>query len=344
MIFVMYECEERVGYTFKDKTLLRTCFTHSSYSHEHGGKNNERLEFFGDSILGFIVTEYLFNKFPDDGEGKLTVYKQQIVSRKPLAEAIVRLGLNDYILYGEGERRNSPEHHEAACENLYEALVAGIYIEGGEDEAKKFIKRTLISYFKPGRVNLEETPAAEKKLTNFKGMLQEYVQKQKLGEIVYKETGKTGPQHNPVFSVSVYVNGKKLGSGQGKKKTEAEQAAANTAYLKLSDKNLASAYEKQVAETATKKPENPNKPEAKTVKAEVKTAKTEEKANKSAKSRNKQIKKAETAGKSAAIKKPNKGSATKNRFKFGRKKPTENKKQGTGYIPEPKKGERLSEF
>ena len=339
MIFVMYECEERVGYTFKDKTLLRTCFTHSSYSHEHGGKNNERLEFFGDSILGFIVTEYLFNKFPDDGEGKLTVYKQQIVSRKPLAEAIVRLGLNDYILYGEGERRNSPEHHEAACENLYEALVAGIYIDGGEDEAKKFIKRTLISYFKPGRVNYEETSAAEKKLTNFKGMLQEYVQKQKLGEIVYKETGKTGPQHNPVFSVSVYVNGKKLGSGQGKKKNEAEQSAANTAYLMLSGKN-AEKTSKESNATATKKPDKPNKPEAKTIKAE-------EKANKSVKSQNKQnkqIKKTETAGKSAAIKKPNKGSTTKNRFKFGVKKPIENKKQGTGYIPEPKKGERLSEF
>ena len=118
MIFVMYECEERLGYSFKDKTLLRTCFTHSSYSHEHGGKNNERLEFFGDSILGFVVTEYLFDKFPGEGEGQLTLYKQQIVSRKPLAEAIVRLGLNDYILYGEGERKNAPEHHEAACENL----------------------------------------------------------------------------------------------------------------------------------------------------------------------------------------------------------------------------------
>ena len=330
MIFVMYECEERLGYTFKDKTLLRTCFTHSSYSHEHGGKNNERLEFFGDSILGFIVTEYLFDKFPDDGEGQLTVYKQQIVSRKPLAEAIVRLGLNDYILYGEGERRNSPEHHEAACENLYEALVAGIYIDGGEDEAKKFIKRTLISYFKPGRVNYEETSAAEKKLTNFKGMLQEYVQKQKLGEIIYKETGKTGPQHNPVFSVSVYVNGKKLGSGQGKKKTEAEQAAASAAYLKLSGKNAALDNKSLSAETVTNKSDKQDKPETKEGKTEFKAAKTKEKANKSANSRNKQIKKSETAGKGAAIKKTDKSPSAKNRFKFGVKKPTENKKTGNG--------------
>lgn len=344
MIFVMYECEERLGYTFKDKTLLRTCFTHSSYSHEHGGKNNERLEFFGDSILGFIVTEYLFDKFRGEGEGQLTMYKQQIVSRKPLAEAIVRLGLNDYILYGEGERRNAPEHHEAACENLYEALVAGIYIDGGGEEARKFIRRTLIAYFRPGKKNPEEVPVAEKKLTNYKGVLQEYVQKQKIGEIIYKETGKTGPQHDPVFSISVYVNGKKLGSGQGKKKTEAEQAAASMAYLKLSGKNAAKASKEPNTEKLTKKPDKINKNEAKSVKTEVKTAKTEEKANKPAKSQNKQIKKAETAGKSAAIKKPDKGSATKNRFKFGVKKPTENKKQGTGYIPEPKKGERLSEF
>lgn len=138
MIFVMYECEERLGYTFKDKTLLRTCFTHSSYSHEHGGKNNELLEFFGDAILEFVVTEYLFAKFPAESEGVLTGYRQQIVSRKPLAEAIVRLGLNEYILFGEGERRNPPEHHEAACENLFEALVAGIYTDGGLDEARNF--------------------------------------------------------------------------------------------------------------------------------------------------------------------------------------------------------------
>ncbi|MCI6733825.1 MAG: ribonuclease III [Clostridiales bacterium] len=239
MIFVMYECEERLGYTFKDKTLLRTCFTHSSYSHEHGGKNNELLEFFGDAILEFVVTEYLFAKYPTESEGVLTGYRQQIVSRKPLAEAIVRLGLNEYILFGEGERKNPPEHHEAACENLFEALVAGIYIDGGLDEAKNFIRRVLLSRFRPDKngAKTEEIPVAPvMKTENYKGRLQEYVQKNKLGEIVYREKNKTGPAHDPVFTVSVTVGGRELGTAAGRKKSDAEQSAAKTAFDKLTGK------------------------------------------------------------------------------------------------------------
>ena len=239
MIFVMYECEERLGYTFKDKTLLRTCFTHSSYSHEHGGKNNEILEFFGDAILEFVVTEYLFAKYPTESEGVLTSYRQQIVSRKPLAEAIVRLGLNEYILYGEGERKNPPEHHEAACENLFEALVAGIYIDGGLDEAKNYIKRVLLSRFRPDKngVKTEEIPVPiTVKTENYKGKLQEYVQKNRLGEIVYGEKSKTGPAHDPVFTVSVTVGGRELGVATGRKKSDAEQAAAKIALDKLTGK------------------------------------------------------------------------------------------------------------
>lgn len=263
MIFLMYECEERIGYTFKDKTLLRTCFTHSSYSHEHGGKNNERLEFFGDSILGFITTEYLYGKNPDLGEGQLTVYKQQLVSRKPLAAAINKLGLNDYILYGVGEKNNTPEHHEAACENLYEALVAGIYLDGGLAEAANFIKRTLLASFRPSKslkeANFDTLGAADKSgkdgkngkaeadkvgscgdktpVSNYKGKLQEYVQKNKLGEIVYKEKSKSGPQHSPTFVVAVFVGGEEKGEGSGKKKSEAEQAAARVAILKFTEKS-----------------------------------------------------------------------------------------------------------
>lgn len=266
MIFVMYECEERIGYSFKDKTLLRTCFTHSSYSHEHGGKNNERLEFFGDSILGFVVSEYLFGKFPDDDEGKLTVYKQQIVSRKPLAEAVVRLGLNDYILFGEGERKNSPEHHEAACENLFEALVAGIYLDGGLAEATNFIKRALISRFRPDRKAADSSPLTAKtaraeRTENYKGKLQEYVQKNKLGDILYRENGKSGPAHEPVFSVSVLVAGKEFGSASGKKKSEAEQGAAKEAFEKLTgaDKSV----KKSKSDRAAHKPSAKNQPKNK---------------------------------------------------------------------------------
>ena len=156
-------------------------------------------------------------------------------------------------------------------------------------------------------------------------MLQEYVQKQKLGDIIYKETGKSGPQHDPLFSVSVYVNGKKLGSGQGKKKAEAEQAAASAAYLKLSDKSAAKNSDK--TDAGTKKTDGTdkenNKSEAKTVQADYKAAR-------SVKPRKSQVKKAGKTGENEAMKKSGKSPQTQNRFKFGANKPTENKKTGKG--------------
>lgn len=331
MIFVMYECEERLGYTFKDKTLLRTCFTHSSYSHEHGGKNNELLEFFGDAILEFVVTEYLFAKYPAESEGVLTSYRQQIVSRKPLAEAIVRLGLNEYILYGEGERKSPPEHHEAACENLFEALVAGIYIDGGLDEAKNFIKRVLLSRFRPDKngVKAEEIPVPiTAKTENYKGKLQEYVQKNRLGEIVYGEKNKTGPAHDPVFTVSVTVGGRELGVATGRKKSDAEQASAKIALDKLT-----------------------GKPEAKNAKS-GKIA-NNEKSGKAAKNKNRGKSK-RTAGNSRPKNKQAGGKRTgdkkqsdprdREKQTTGNKSRPDNKKSGKANPPKPRKGERLSEF
>lgn len=331
MIFVMYECEERLGYTFKDKTLLRTCFTHSSYSHEHGGKNNEILEFFGDAILEFVVTEYLFAKYSTESEGVLTGYRQQIVSRKPLAEAIVRLGLNEYILYGEGERKNPPEHHEAACENLFEALVAGIYIDGGLDEAKNFIKRVLLSRFRPDKngVKAEEIPVPiTVKTENYKGKLQEYVQKNRLGEIVYGEKSKTGPAHDPVFTVSVAVGGRELGVATGRKKSDAEQAAAKIALDKLSGKHEAkNAKSGKIAnnEKGGKDAKNKNRGKSK------QTAGNSRPKNKQA------------GGKRTGDKKQSDPRA-KEKQTTGNKSRPDNKKSGKANPPKPRKGERLSEF
>ncbi|MBQ7643177.1 MAG: ribonuclease III [Clostridia bacterium] len=236
----MHECEERLGYEFKNKSLLRQCFTHSSYSHEHGkGKDNERLEFFGDSILGFLTAEYLVKEFPDADEGKLTEYKQALVSRKPLADAIKKCGLSDFILYGEGESRNSPENHEAANENLFEAIVAGIYLDGGLDEAKKFVQKFLFSPLKRTLTKRVAETKEENKFTDVKSLLQTFVQRGRLGEIVYKEKSVSGPPHAPLFVMTVSVGGKTMGEGKGKTKSQASKNAAEKAYLKLTAKNAA---------------------------------------------------------------------------------------------------------
>ena len=232
MIFYVNECEEKLGYTFKDKGLLRLCFTHSSYSHEHGGgKNNERLEFFGDSVLGFVTAEYLMSKYPDADEGKLTALKQQLVSAEPLSKAIERSGLDEYLMFGEGEKRNSPERHRSARENLFEAIVAGIYIDGGIEEAKKFIKRTLFT--KTVLTGTQKNQNLTHKNVDYKGKLQEFVQKYKLGTLIYKEKQKSGPDHEPTFTMAVLLEGKELAVAKGRKKTDAEKAAAEIALGEL---------------------------------------------------------------------------------------------------------------
>ena len=232
MIFYMHECEEKLGYSFKNKALLRLCFTHSSYAHEHGGvKNNERLEYFGDSILGFITAEYLMQKFPDADEGLLTDYKQQLVSCEPLSKAIEKSGLYEFLMFGEGERKNSPEHHRSAKENLFEAIVAGIYMDGGLEEAKKFVRRTLFN--KTQLVGANKKKSLGCKPTDYKGKLQEYVQKYKLGTLLYVVKDRQGPDHEPMFTMAVTVNDKEIAFAKGRKKSDAEKEAAKIALEKL---------------------------------------------------------------------------------------------------------------
>ena len=162
-----------------------------------------------------------------DDEGKLTEYKQKLVSRKPLADAIEKAGLGEHILFGEGESRNGEEHHEAARENLFEAIVAGIYYDGGLEQAKKFIYDKLFSLHEseprgksPKKGGAPDDP---------KSRLQEYVQKKKLGELFYREISRSGPDHEPVFVIAAELDGKRIGEGKGKSKSEASRQAAENA-------------------------------------------------------------------------------------------------------------------
>ena len=142
MIFDIIECEEIIGYTFKDKMLLRKCFTHSSYANENGGEDNERLEFFGDSIIQFVITEYLFGKIKAD-EGKLTEHRKSVVSNASLMKIVHKMGLSKHVLLGVGLKKHV-EDDDKLYASLYEAIVAGIYLDGGLTATKKFIKNTII--------------------------------------------------------------------------------------------------------------------------------------------------------------------------------------------------------
>lgn len=265
MIFYLHECEEKLGYSFKDKTLLRLCFTHSSYAHEHGGvKNNERLEYFGDSILGFITAEYLMEKYPQADEGLLTDYKQQLVSSEPLSKAIEKSGLDEFLMFGEGEKKNNFEHHRSARENLFEAIVAGIYIDGGLDEAKKFVKRVLFTKI-PVKTHCGKK-AEPCRPSDYKGQLQEYVQKYKLGTLLYVVKKRTGPDHEPTFTIAVTVDGRELAFAKGRKKSDAEKESARLALEIL--------LKEESAQNKQSSPKTPKKTAKKTTPPKVKKVQT----------------------------------------------------------------------
>ncbi len=226
-IFDIDGCESKIGYSFKDKMLLRTCFTHASYGYEHGERDNELLEFFGDSIIEFVVTEYLFKNCLGD-EGQMTKIRAELVSKDPLLKTIKRLGLSEFVLLGNGQEK-SAKHDEKLYSSIYEALCAGIYIDGGMNSVKKFITETLIAEYE------KEKKQAKKPKSRgvFKIELQEYVQKYKIGSLTYLSLSKRGPDHSPEFREAVLINGKRIAEGKGKSKQLAQNKAAESALKKI---------------------------------------------------------------------------------------------------------------
>lgn len=219
------KAEQKIEYVFGDKQLLKTAFTHSSYANEHGGRNNERLEFLGDSVLGFVISDYLFRQSERLDEGDMTQKKQRLVSSLPLADVCKKLGLGRFLLVGEGLKKNNLPR--SVMENLCESVIAAIYLDGGLSSADKFIKKFVLD---GGGMS-----AAEDR--NYKGKLQEYTQAEKTGIPRYEIVAKTGPEHSPTFTVSVSVNGKAIAVGSGKSKAEASQSAARRALKKLTGRD-----------------------------------------------------------------------------------------------------------
>jgi ribonuclease-3 len=248
MIFELTECEEIVGYKFKNLELFRQCFIHSSYVNEHPNfKDNERLEFFGDKIIDFVVTEFLYNNFPDEEEGRLTERRKNLVSKEPLGEVAIDLGLSKYILLGKGvDIPVNPA--EKVYSSLYESVVAGLYIDGGYDIAKKFIYKTLLNKKRLNKSCQNKKPIKinDCDLKDYKSTLQEYVQSLKHNSPTYVTIGKTGPDNMPEFTEAVMVNGVKIAEGKGKSKKLAQQQSAKNALEILKKQNTKKADKKSV--------------------------------------------------------------------------------------------------
>lgn len=220
------ELESAIGYQFRNITLLQKALSHSSYANErwHDGlKSNERLEFLGDAVLGMVVADYLYNRFPNRLEGDLTRMRADMVCEKALALVANRLDLGRHLMLGRGEEISGGRSRESILSDAVEAVLAACYLDGGMDAAVRFIHRFIL-------VNLPET-----KLHNadYKTALQELVQKQKNQVIAYHLVGERGPDHRKEFQVEVTVNGDVAGVGTGSSKQRAEQAAAREAIENL---------------------------------------------------------------------------------------------------------------
>lgn len=215
--------EEKIRYSFKNKRLLETALTHSSYANENKmPADNERLEFLGDSVLGFVTAEYLFSEFRSRHEGELTKLRAAVVCEKSLFKFAEKISLGDYILMGKGEEHTGGRNRPSVVSDAFEAVIAAMYLDGGIEVVKPYI--------------LDFIKDAVKREANFKdnkSLLQEKIQEQKGNTLSYEEIGESGPDHDKVFSFVVKLNGEIFGKGQGRSKKEAEQAAAGDALTKL---------------------------------------------------------------------------------------------------------------
>lgn len=215
------ELQEKIGYKFKNEKLLLRALSHSSYANENQDickGSNERLEFLGDSVLGFITAENFFNNYKQLPEGELTKLRSTMVCEKTLAEFAKQLNLGDYLLLGKGEVFTGGRERPSLLADAFEAVIAAIYLDGGMDEARKFV----LGY-------IDEAISKHRSVKDYKTILQEVVQRNP-GEIVeYVLVGESGPDHDKRFEVEVHLNSNVIGRGIGKSKKRAEQEAAKEA-------------------------------------------------------------------------------------------------------------------
>ena len=216
------ELQQTIDYNFKDTALLRTALTHSSYANENkksGITSNERLEFLGDSVLGMTVAALIYKSKPNMPEGQMTRLRAELVCEKSLAALAVTIGLGECILLGRGEEKGGGRERPSILADAVEAVLAAVYIDGGLTIVKKIVSK----YFAPklDRFGTENT--------DYKTALQEMIQ-EKPGQILsYHIINESGPDHQKSFTVEVLLNNNGIGSGTGKSKKDAEQAAAKSA-------------------------------------------------------------------------------------------------------------------
>ena len=223
------EVENAFGYRFKDRSLLVWCLKHRSYSQVVDGNvdlSNERMEFLGDSVLNMVVSHHLFIKNPDFQEGDLTKEKSVLVSKAAAAIAGRKLGIDRYMLLAVSEEESGGRNRDSIIADMYEAIIAAIFLDGGLEASQDFIFRTILT---------NKVSVMEEVQTNYKSLLLELSQEHRLGHPIYKTISEEGPDHDKVFTVEALIMDKSYGEGKGKSKKQAQQEAAKAGLQYLQD-------------------------------------------------------------------------------------------------------------
>ncbi|MCA9265844.1 MAG: ribonuclease III [Planctomycetales bacterium] len=220
-------CEQRIGYAFRDRCLLFAALTHASGA-RHRLASNERLEFLGDAILGLVVCERLYHDYPDFLEGDLTRIKSVVVSRQTCAKVSADLKLDEFLVLGKGMaiHRTVPN---SLLADVFESLVAAIYLDGGIDPARNFIETHMVPQI--------DQVASGSSGENYKSLLQHYAQREYGKTPTYTLVDQKGPDHNKMFKVAATIGKLAFAPAWGKSKKEAEQRAARKAISDLEESN-----------------------------------------------------------------------------------------------------------
>ena len=216
--------EEKIGYVFKSKALLRQAFTHRSYLNENrvpGMEHNERLEFLGDAVLELAVTEFLFTKYPERPEGDLTSFRAALVNTTSISGAATMLGMNEYLLLSRGEAKDTGRARQIILANAFEALIGALYLDQGYEAARDFIAGQLF--------HKTEKIVEARRWQDAKSRLQEMAQDKEGLTPSYSSLSESGPDHDKHFVIGVFLGEKRLATGEGKSKQAAEQEAARKA-------------------------------------------------------------------------------------------------------------------
>ncbi len=219
--------EKKINYRFEKRELLRMAVCHSSYINEHRMERldcNERLEFLGDAVLELVSSEYLYQKFPEKPEGELSKLRASLVCEPSLAMSARAIGLEKYLLLGNGEEATGGRQRDSIISDALEAAIGAIYLDGGITNAKEFILAYVLNDMEHKQLFFDS-----------KTILQERVQGRMEGQICYRLVGEKGPDHDKSFFVKLYIGDKEYGSGQGHTKKAAEQRAAYEALCKIND-------------------------------------------------------------------------------------------------------------